>query len=191
MGEAMAWLARWSEDEGRVRRTLTVRRCEDGAEVTLVATLCSFGYGVDTALAHRRAAVDELREGRLEAVRRRVVLDADAHLVAVVDAVVDVHPVRRRSDDAAQDDRVRAVRQASLRAYGPTRGGFTGSTAGSSGGSSSSIVGSSGSSLSGKRPPWRRARSSARPFGLSSLVGMTLFGYGWPVVGFTICTGLE
>jgi hypothetical protein len=48
--ETFAWLDRWSEDVEQVRRRLTVRRA-DGAEVSLLATLASFGCGVATSLA--------------------------------------------------------------------------------------------------------------------------------------------
>jgi len=47
MGE---WLARWSEDAERVRRTITVRRLFDGKQVTTVATLASYGHSIDTSL---------------------------------------------------------------------------------------------------------------------------------------------
>jgi hypothetical protein len=47
---AEAWLERWAEDDVQVRRRLTVRRA-DGVEVTLVATLASFGGGVSPSLA--------------------------------------------------------------------------------------------------------------------------------------------
>ena len=48
--ETCAWLDRWSEDVEQVRRRLTLRRA-DGLEVSLVATLASFGCGVATSLA--------------------------------------------------------------------------------------------------------------------------------------------
>ncbi len=47
---AYAWLERWAEDVEQVRRSLTVRRA-DGAEITLVATIASFGEGIATSLA--------------------------------------------------------------------------------------------------------------------------------------------
>jgi hypothetical protein len=48
--EAAAWLERWSEDVEQVRRRVTVRRA-DGVEITVVATLASYGDGVPTSLA--------------------------------------------------------------------------------------------------------------------------------------------
>lgn len=48
------WLARWSEDVGRVRRTITLTRRADGATIMLVVTLHSYGAGVQTALAIQR-----------------------------------------------------------------------------------------------------------------------------------------
>jgi len=47
---ATEFLARWAEDVEQVRRRLTVRRV-DGVEVSLVATIASFGEGVATSLA--------------------------------------------------------------------------------------------------------------------------------------------
>lgn len=46
-----AWLDRWAEDVEQVRRTLTIRRLADGRGVTVVATIASFGPGVETSLA--------------------------------------------------------------------------------------------------------------------------------------------
>lgn len=48
---APAWLERWAEDEERVHRTVTVRSVEEGVEITVIATLSSYGSGVDTQLA--------------------------------------------------------------------------------------------------------------------------------------------
>jgi hypothetical protein len=48
--ETCAWLDRWSEDVEQVRRRLTLRHA-GGIEVSLVATLASFGCGVATSLA--------------------------------------------------------------------------------------------------------------------------------------------
>jgi hypothetical protein len=47
---AATWLARWAEDTRRVRRSITLRRVDDGARVTAVASLASYGYGIETAL---------------------------------------------------------------------------------------------------------------------------------------------
>jgi len=47
---AAAWLAHWAEDVEQVRRRLTVRRFDD-VEITLIATIASFGGGVATSLA--------------------------------------------------------------------------------------------------------------------------------------------
>jgi hypothetical protein len=64
---ASAWLERWAEDAEQVRRSLTIRRDTDGAEVTIIATLASHGYGVPTSLAvesvRARGAGDILRSG--------------------------------------------------------------------------------------------------------------------------------
>lgn len=45
------WLDEWAEDVEHVRRTITLHRRDDAEEVTLVATLASHGYGIDTSLA--------------------------------------------------------------------------------------------------------------------------------------------
>jgi hypothetical protein len=64
--EAAAWLERWSEDAEQVRRRLVLCSAE-GFEITLVATIASFGGGVPTSLAVEsiRAALggDILRSG--------------------------------------------------------------------------------------------------------------------------------
>jgi hypothetical protein len=52
-----AWLARWAEDTELVRRTFTIRRVLDGACVTAVATIASYGYGIDTSLAIESVSV--------------------------------------------------------------------------------------------------------------------------------------
>lgn len=47
---AATWLARWAVDTRCVRRSLTLRRRADAARVTTVASLASYGYGIETAL---------------------------------------------------------------------------------------------------------------------------------------------
>jgi hypothetical protein len=49
--DAEVWLAAWAEDCERVRRTITIRRLLDDLDLTAVATLASYGRGVETALA--------------------------------------------------------------------------------------------------------------------------------------------
>ncbi len=49
--ETIAWLERWAEDAEQVRRRIAVRRVEDGATVTVIATIASFGAGVAPSLA--------------------------------------------------------------------------------------------------------------------------------------------
>jgi hypothetical protein len=56
---ARAWVSAWSEDSERVRRTLTIRRMLDDLTLTAVATLASFGRGVETALALESVSADE------------------------------------------------------------------------------------------------------------------------------------
>lgn len=63
---AAAWIERWSEDADQVRRQLVLCSTE-GMEITLVATIASFGHGVATSLSVEsiRAALggDILRSG--------------------------------------------------------------------------------------------------------------------------------
>jgi hypothetical protein len=47
---ASAWLDRWAEDPVQIHRRVALRRA-DGVEITLVATLASYGEGVPTSLA--------------------------------------------------------------------------------------------------------------------------------------------
>jgi hypothetical protein len=47
---AATWLARWAEDTRCVRRSVALRRQSDGARVTAIASLASYGYGIETAL---------------------------------------------------------------------------------------------------------------------------------------------
>jgi len=49
--DAAAWISAWAEDSERVRRTVTIRRLLDDLELSAVATLASFGYGIEPALA--------------------------------------------------------------------------------------------------------------------------------------------
>ena len=68
MGE---WLACWSEDSERVRRTITVRRLFDGKQVTAVATLASYGYAVDTSLGVESIAAEAAGPGFRSGVHGR------------------------------------------------------------------------------------------------------------------------
>lgn len=79
--EAAAWLSRWAEDVDQVRRRLTVRRF-DAVEVTVVATLASFGEGIATSLA-------------VESIRARAggaILRSGVHPRAEVDAALALAP---------------------------------------------------------------------------------------------------
>jgi hypothetical protein len=48
------WLARWADDVGHPRRSLTVTRRTDGQQIRIVGTLLAYGYGVDTAIQVER-----------------------------------------------------------------------------------------------------------------------------------------
>lgn len=77
---ARAFLDAWSEDTDQVRRELVIRRGSDGAEVEVVATLSSHGYGVPTSLA-------------IESVRARQghILRSGVHLKAVIDRALALY----------------------------------------------------------------------------------------------------
>lgn len=47
---AASWLARWAEDARCVHRSIRLRCIADGRAVMAVASLASYGYGVETAL---------------------------------------------------------------------------------------------------------------------------------------------
>jgi hypothetical protein len=78
-------LERWAEDAEQVWREMRIRRASDGAEICVVATLASHGYGVPTALAvesvRARPDGDILRSGvylRVDVERVLLRLDTDA-----------------------------------------------------------------------------------------------------------------
>jgi hypothetical protein len=48
--ELLAWLEAWAEDSEQIRRTLTICRRFDTRAIDTVATIGSFGYGVETSL---------------------------------------------------------------------------------------------------------------------------------------------
>jgi hypothetical protein len=60
------WLARWADDVGHPRRTITITRRTDGRQIKLVGTLSAYGYGVETSIQIERLE----QEGRT--VRRSV-----------------------------------------------------------------------------------------------------------------------
>lgn len=64
---------RWAEDDVQVRRSLRLRRAEDGAEVLVVATLASHGFGVPSSLSVESVRADD----RGEIVRSGVHLKVD------------------------------------------------------------------------------------------------------------------
>lgn len=53
------WLARWAEDDVRVRRNLRITRRVDGQRVRIVGTLLAYGCGIDTAIAIEQLEADE------------------------------------------------------------------------------------------------------------------------------------
>lgn len=78
--------------------------------------------GVVTALTFRSRAVDELLERGPECHRVFERLDADAHLVAILNPVVHVEAVHRRTNKTAEDRATlgrRAIHLAPLRGLPP------------------------------------------------------------------------
>ena len=78
-----AWLARWANDPGPARRTLTLVRRTDGARLRIEATLLTYGWGVDTALGIVRLvgelpAAEVAREPADSRVRARVEVERGA-----------------------------------------------------------------------------------------------------------------
>jgi hypothetical protein len=89
--QARAWLARWAEDAEQVRRTVVLRRAADGAQVAIIATLASHGFGVPTSLC-------------VESVRSREggdILRSGVHLKVDVQAVLAGCDMDREHDGAA------------------------------------------------------------------------------------------
>jgi len=85
---ASAWVERWAEDAEQVRRSLSIRRGADGAEVTIIATLASHGYGVPTSLA-----VESVRaRGSNDIVRSGVHLRVDVDAVLAARLEIDLAP---------------------------------------------------------------------------------------------------
>ena len=78
--DAATWLSRWAEDTRCVRRSLTLRRLEDGERVTAVASLASYGDGVETSILVESIA--SLQPGAPGIVRSGV------HAKEAVDAVL-------------------------------------------------------------------------------------------------------
>lgn len=91
------WLARWADDVGHPRRTMTITRRTDGRQIRLVGTLSTFGYGVETSLQVERLE----QEGRTSRTRGQSAAD-DAPPKSGVQEVVSARrqaaaPIRRRA----------------------------------------------------------------------------------------------
>jgi hypothetical protein len=95
----LSWVAVWAEDCELVRRSITIRRLLDDVEVTAVATLASYGYGVDTALAVESIASAPASECGVPSLLR-----SGVHPKATIDALLG--PAVRApwdQDDGAED----------------------------------------------------------------------------------------
>jgi len=77
--ETDEWLARWSEDDQQVRRTLLIHRRRDDSKVMAVVTLAAYGHGT-----HPSLAVESLR---LPWQRSRIVRSG-VHPKSFLDAVL-------------------------------------------------------------------------------------------------------
>ncbi len=82
--DAAAWLDRWAQDVDQVRRRIAVRRA-DGVEITLVATLASYGEGVPTSLA-----VESIRP-----LQGGAILRSGVHPRAEVEAAIALYEAGR------------------------------------------------------------------------------------------------
>ena len=102
-----AWLATWAEDTVRVRRTLTVERRLDGKKITAVATLSSYGGGVETSLAVESITASWRRGAR---PRTRSGVHARAQLDAALEPRCDPRP---RSLEPRCDPRPRSLERRS------------------------------------------------------------------------------
>lgn len=94
------WIARWADDVGHPRRTITITRRTDGRQIRLVGTLSTFGYGVETSVQIERLE----QEGR--ATRTRSTPSDDAPPKSGVQEVA----AARRQAAAAAPARRRAAR---------------------------------------------------------------------------------
>jgi hypothetical protein len=94
------WLARWADDVGHPRRTITITRRTDGRQIRMVGTLSTFGYGVETSVQIERLE----QEGR--AARPRTTSAADD--APPKSGIQEVAAVRRQA--AAAPARRRAAR---------------------------------------------------------------------------------
>jgi hypothetical protein len=65
------WLARWADDVGHPRRSISITRRTDGRQVRMVGTLLTYGFGVDTAIQIERL------EHEVKASRARASSGAD------------------------------------------------------------------------------------------------------------------
>lgn len=93
--DAQTWVDAWAEDSERVRRTITLRRLLDDRAVTVVVTLSSYGYGVETALA-----LESITPGCADGIP--MLLRSGVHPKAMVQALLLGHapPPPSESDDA-------------------------------------------------------------------------------------------
>jgi hypothetical protein len=70
------WLARWSEDDEQVRRTVTICRTHDATKVTAVVTIASYGRGTATSLAVESVTLPQRRRIVRSGVHPKSFLDA-------------------------------------------------------------------------------------------------------------------
>lgn len=91
---AEAWISDWAEDSEQVRRTITIRRQLDTLELTTVATLAAFGYGIDPALSVE--SITTVSTGVVPALLR-----SGVHPKAIIEAALQMSALATaESDDA-------------------------------------------------------------------------------------------
>ncbi|EYF07560.1 hypothetical protein [Chondromyces apiculatus] len=91
---AHAWVEAWAEDCERVRRTISIRRLLDEREITAVATLASFGSGVETEIS-----IESLTTGPGDGVP--ALLRSGVHPRALIDAALGAALHAGPEDDAS------------------------------------------------------------------------------------------
>jgi hypothetical protein len=83
--ELSAWLEAWAEDSAQIRRGLTICRRFDSRAIDAIATIGSFGHGVETSLV-----IESVTAGVAPGAKTtpRAILRSGVHLKVDVDAVL-------------------------------------------------------------------------------------------------------
>src|SRR5262249_46355082 len=108
--ELSAWLSAWAEDTEQVRRALTICRRFDARAGDTIATIGSFGYGVETQLAVE--SVTARRGGHApfaDPPPPRAILRSGVHLKVDVEAVLARYDEAERGELESRRPRERAL----------------------------------------------------------------------------------